>query len=485
MPFVDHTPESLLSRSDSKNPATTCKGITSSGRPCRRSLASSTQSSPSPSPRTKRGVIAVLPNVNDYDDAAAAFFCWQHKEQAAKLVDESKENDRIKIIGLQKRSSTDTLMDRLGVLDIQENSVSSKTNSKPVGRPVRKETLPKQWQTLQGPLIAVPEDRVSGHPPRTTKPQSRPETLGESSSLLSLLCCVQPIERDHDQAPRIRHHEVLSEKSDLAGNVRPSNPISTLPQVRLQPPAFISNGASQPQQHSRVIEHQKRSTSNRPPLPRDPSSQTQDLLALIPKTLSPQTTSLLLSELAKPISPFDQDGGWIYIFWLTPTASEIPQPNLASSLLGPPSPPARQGRRTSEFLQDFTVSNASSSTNKTILLKIGRASNVQRRMNEWTRQCNYNLSLVRYYPHIPSSPAASPSSKDVSSSQPVTPMKVPHAHRVERLIHLELADKRVKRLCEGCGKEHREWFEVEATREGIKSVDAVVKRWVGWAEKKV
>lgn len=34
-----NTPEALLGRSDSKNPATTCRGITGSGRPCRRALA--------------------------------------------------------------------------------------------------------------------------------------------------------------------------------------------------------------------------------------------------------------------------------------------------------------------------------------------------------------------------------------------------------------------------------------------------------------
>jgi len=61
--------------------------------------------------------------------------------------------------------------------------------------------------------------------------------------------------------------------------------------------------------------------------------------------------------------------------------------------------------------------------------------------------------------------------------------KTPHVHRVERLIHIELGEKRVKQAkCGMCGKEHREWFEVEATREGLRSVDEVVKRWVGWAE---
>ena len=132
---------------------------------------------------------------------------------------------------------------------------------------------------------------------------------------------------------------------------------------------------------------------------------------------------------------------------------------------------------------------------KTVLLKIGRASNVQRRMNEWTRQCGYDLSLVRFYPYLPSptSPLPSPSrashsrSTEDSSQAPggaIAPHKVPHAHKVERLIHLELAEQRVKKNCEACGKEHREWFEVAGTREGVKAVDEVVRRWVGWAEGK-
>jgi hypothetical protein len=61
--------------------------------------------------------------------------------------------------------------------------------------------------------------------------------------------------------------------------------------------------------------------------------------------------------------------------------------------------------------------------------------------------------------------------------------KVPHAHRVERLIHLELADQRVIKQCDACGKTHKEWFKVEATRDGVKKVDDVVKRWVDWDEK--
>ncbi|KAL8750630.1 MAG: hypothetical protein Q9184_006355 [Pyrenodesmia sp. 2 TL-2023] len=251
--------------------------------------------------------------------------------------------------------------------------------------------------------------------------------------------------------------------------------------------------------------------ANRPYLPKRHASQTENLLALIPKTLSPQATSQLLAELAKPVSEHDEEG-YIYMFWLTTmtdTSSTAPDP---SALLTPSSMRTPRHRRASAALQDSSAMltpsptpsprhrrpsagpqgsspsaqhAANQSDSPTILLKIGRASNVQRRMNEWTRQCGYNLSLVRFYPYLPSSIHGSPTSPHASSAPqtpPVSPRKVPHAHKVERLIHLELAEKRVKRDCDTCGKEHREWFEVSGDREGVKAVDEVIRRWVGWAE---
>ena len=54
---------------------------------------------------------------------------------------------------------------------------------------------------------------------------------------------------------------------------------------------------------------------------------------------------------------------------------------------------------------------------------------------------------------------------------------------VERLIHIELADLRVRGLgpCAECGKEHREWFEIEACKDALRRVDQCVRRWVVWA----
>jgi hypothetical protein len=63
---------------------------------------------------------------------------------------------------------------------------------------------------------------------------------------------------------------------------------------------------------------------------------------------------------------------------------------------------------------------------------------------------------------------------------------MPHSHKVERLIHIELEGHglRVKHKvsCDACGRNHREWFEVEATSAGIHTVDEVVKRWSDWDE---
>ncbi|KAL2350298.1 meiotically up-regulated gene 113-domain-containing protein [Cryomyces antarcticus] len=437
MPFVPHTPESLLPRSDSKNSAATCKGITSTGRSCRRGLGKGSLSISSSTPANRRssstsatGVLAV---VQDGDAAGAtAFFCWQHKDQAERLVTARGGDDEAhtRLYPLQERSSIDTLVARLGVLGINEATPTktSKTGRRTAERDAQRERRPPIWDTIHGPLIAVPDDmmqKASTQP----KPTTQPVKKHQRRSFWASLCCV---------------------------------------------------GESSDEDYIEVL-HNQPSNAQIP-------SPARSLLSLIPHHLSPQTTSLLLTELAKPLSQHD-DEGFIYIFWLTDT-DVAPSKAAAASLLDAPSSACKQ--LSPAVLNDSSSDQRKSSRQKTMLLKIGRASNVQRRMNEWARQCGYNLTLVRFYPYVPSSPLRSPASAPMASARrpeiPTCPdsdqvRKVPHAHRVERLIHLELANKRVKRSCMTCGKEHREWFEVEASREGVKEIDEVVRRWVGWGER--
>ena len=466
MPFIPHTPESLLARADSKDPATTCKGITSSGRACRRSLAISSHSSPTSKKSPRDGVLAVLPASDNAHDGAAAFFCWQHKEQAAVLASHVHEERAAKVVPLKERTSVDTLVDRLGLLDM-EDEVQPRRGGIQRRRPVRKETLPTKWQDVRGPLLPVGSG-VSPPHRQIQAPHSQGQR-GESNLLLSLFCCVRSVDPEYVPPPRPtqtlhypkNNYTAMTETGQQAARVS----ISALAQTpaRERPVTSVKPLNTASFRPAPLNDHQK------PVLPRNKPSQTENLLSLIPKTLPPQTASLLLSELAKPVSAHDEEG-FIYIFWLTSTSTTLPDPETATSLLNSPTRPSPRARRESELMKPHA---STSGKTPTILLKLGRASNVQRRMNEWTRQCGYNLSLIRYYPYIPSSSGA-----ETASSSPV---KVPHAHKVERLIHLELGDKRVKRGCEACGKEHREWFEIEASRKGLSEVDGVVRRWVEWA----
>ncbi|PVI03417.1 DUF1766-domain-containing protein [Periconia macrospinosa] len=541
MSFTGVAPEALLPRSDSRNPATTCKGITKSGRACRRAIDAKASADD--------GVLAVVSVVSDGDEeetGAAAYFCWQHKDQAERLTSGNAEGQDTHLYPLKERSSIDTLVARLGVLDVEDPAEAQKQAQRQrrrqsrqdgTSRPPRRINRPPTWDHVQGPLMSVPSDLMAQQKHSNHRPAARPQK--KKPSFWRSLCCG---EADDDYVEVVRHKKRI--QNQQPETVMNSNLEDFLrPQTSQPTPQFRPNGAvpvSKPTSTS-PGRHQNSSIPNRKPLGEKTArplnktasrpSETSTLLSYIPKSLPPQLASTLLAEMSKPISQSDEEG-YIYIFWLTPDDLGPAPSSTASTLLSPPSRPD-QNRRTSDILRQYSVRQSpqqprgaadttrqrrlsgnpspSSSSNeksdqpekKTIFLKIGRANNVTRRMNEWKRQCGYSLSLVRYYPYVPSTPSPSPNASPAHSrhqsynnSDGQRPSdtnrrvssgvrKVPHAHRVERLIHLELGEKRVMKQCEACGKEHREWFEVEASREGIKGVDEVVRRWVEWAERRV
>ncbi|KAH7087502.1 meiotically up-regulated gene 113-domain-containing protein [Paraphoma chrysanthemicola] len=511
MAFTGRTPESLIPRSDSRNPATTCKGITKSGRPCRRPIDAKASQD--------EGVLAVVSVISDEDDeeiGAAAYFCWQHKDQAEQLA--AQQSSGTQLYPLKERNSIDTLVERLGVLEVDEPTKEprrkrreSRANDQTSGpRPPRRINRPPTWDNVEGPLMSIPGDVMAAEKRRTRPPKPAPQQ--KKPSFWASLCCGSA---DDDHVEVIRHKKRTSHVPVDA----PYEPETQMQQIPQAPPRLPQgqsrrSSATHPRtsatpQTSAVPTRKPLGEKTARPLNKTTraDSETATLLRYIPKTLSPQLTSTLLAELSKPISPHD-DEGYIYIFWLTPDALGPAPSSTASTLLTPPSRPDHS-RRTSDMLRQYSVKNpqrprrtsgvfndATKDGGKdTIFLKIGRASNVHRRMNEWTRQCGYNLSLVRYYPYVPSNTPSSTPSPQASPGQSRRPSyqgrvsdgsgvrKVPHAHRVERLIHLELGEKRVMKSCEACGKTHKEWFEVEASKDGVRGVDEVVKRWVEWAER--
>ncbi|RMZ70964.1 hypothetical protein GMOD_00008634 [Pyrenophora seminiperda CCB06] len=517
--FTGRTPESLIPRSDSRNPATTCKGITKSGRPCRRPIDAKASNN------DDGGVIAVVSVEDDSDEeeiGAAAYFCWQHKDQAERLAAQASSGPATQLYPLKERNSIDTLVERLGVLDVDEpgeagrqpkekRTKNEKRASGSTSRPPRRINRPPTWGSVQGPLMSVPSDVMAQQ--KHQRPSAKPAPQRKKQSFWASLCCGSADHDDEDDFVEASRH-----KRRPNGHSATKNPSETPMQQIPAPPRVQPNPSSR--------RRSSNPTTSKPPSDTpQPSSKTSrtTLQHYIPSTLPPSLAATLLAELSKPISPHD-DSGYIYIFWLTPDSAGPAPAATASSLLAPPTaaPGGRRGagaqnRRTSDVMRQFSVkaqggggssrsragsaaggnkgvgvekeANKSDKEPPTILLKIGRANNVHRRMNEWSRQCGYSLSLVRYYPYVPSStpsPSPSPSPSRHTSPDPSTTnggvRKVPHAMRVERLIHLELAAQRVIKQCEACGKSHKEWFEVEASREGIKRVDGVVRRWVGWAE---
>lgn len=482
MSFQDRTPESLVQRSDSKNPATTCRGITSGGKPCRRSLASSAKSSPKSSPiaarhTASRGVVAVLED-DDGNLDAAAFYCWQHKDQAQSFAEKHSNSPHAahtKLLPVQERTSIDSLVARLGVASIQDQA-------KPPRNP--REDCRRPTQNTQ--QYSRPSERPSARPQTHARPKSGP-------GFWVSLCCMGSADEDED-AGRLDYQAPQPEMTHVSNFSTPVYPLPT----HSRPTPYRQTG-SRPQQPI-SLPHAASTTGLPPRKPlldvpttalnkrraNSAPTSTTELLPFIPGHLPPLTASLLLTELSKPISPHDE-AGYIYIFWLTETStSSTPSNDTAASLLAAPKTSARGGqRRPSDVMSAYVASKGAT---KTIKLKIGRANNVHRRMNEWNRQCGYNLSLVRFYPYVSSSSSPSPSPSPSPSRAPAANVsdqhvhKVPHAHRVERLVHLELGDKRVKRDCKACGREHKEWFEIEATAEGVAAVDEVVRRWVKWAE---
>lgn len=421
MPLIPFTPESLQPhRSDSKNPATTCKGLCTSGRPCRRSLATPSKSLADP---FHISLASGETGTSVSHDKVSTSFCWQHKDQALGAPVDAPS----KSTSLPQRSSIDTLVDRLGNITLRDASIAGDHES--------------QLETNRS-------NRDSRAKPDTSRRQHTPH--GQSrrkNSFWASLCCV-PEKDEDDYLGIVRHKKRAQQSSSREEKVMTTSVLTKA--MHVSPAVGIEKQHDFP--HTKMLQTDTR----------DVQAATSNL-SWIPESLSSVTRDALAKELFKPISPTDTDG-YIYMFWLTDSNSQAPSPTAITSTLSPPTSPHHPGVTGSPLAGDMTTP---------ILLKIGRTSNVHRRMNEWTRQCDYNLTLVRFYPYV-----------SVSSGVSLAGIRqVPYSRRVERLIHIELADKRVKRgKCTVCQKEHREWFQVEASRKGLKGVDESIRRWVKWAE---
>lgn len=85
-------------------------------------------------------------------------------------------------------------------------------------------------------------------------------------------------------------------------------------------------------------------------------------------------------------------------------------------------------------------------------LKIGFTKDPERRMADWDRKCGYKPEELSHH-------------------------TAENYARVERLVHIQLANLRMKEHngCPGCTKKHQEWFNVRSTR-----ASEVISLWCDW-----
>ena len=88
------------------------------------------------------------------------------------------------------------------------------------------------------------------------------------------------------------------------------------------------------------------------------------------------------------------------------------------------------------------------------MVKIGYTNNLSRRLREWDNSCKHKHL---YHPN--------------DGIQ----VNMEHVYRVEQLVHTELKEFRRRRPCDGCGRMHKEWFEVEEAHAA-----KVVRKWREW-----
>ncbi|KAI5790191.1 meiotically up-regulated gene 113-domain-containing protein [Geopyxis carbonaria] len=525
MPFIPNTPEhhaAVLSppttaptTPGTAPPQHLCKGLTNTGRPCARPAPTPKSASPTSS----GGILTTVAGHTSY-------FCPRHADQAKDVVlrHTASFSRRRALVG---RGSMDTLIEQVEVL-VGDGAGGRSVTTKLVST-TRK--VPVGSDPFRAPRDDDDDDDDEGEkggkgpvrPPTPPRGERGREGPGFWSRLLMGCCCIPSPERGEKRREAELRQAAAGVVGGVVGGVGPAQgrkasggakvrfgdavppppPLPMMYPVRKPPasamakptaaptlaPTIAGLGASPATPASAGSAGGNASDDGSAKLV-DLSTLTREqrkVLALIPQNLPTPAIARLQQELLKPFSDKDEPG-YIYMFWLrdsplspfsTPSGTPLltppasPSPSPSSNTLSPPQP--TRTRATSAALLNATLAPPTpGGTRPKLLLKIGRASNVQRRLHEWTQQCSHNLQLLRYYPHT-------------SASTPgVVARKVPYANRVERLIHLELgarAGANPMVQCKGCGKTHKEWFEVDASREGVLGVDAVVKRWVAYGER--
>ncbi|KAF9578918.1 hypothetical protein BGW38_005055 [Lunasporangiospora selenospora] len=131
------------------------------------------------------------------------------------------------------------------------------------------------------------------------------------------------------------------------------------------------------------------------------------------------------------------------------------------------------------------------------LFKVGRTDNIYRRMSEWSDKCGSPPRLIEVFPE---QGALAPQDENDLTDSPtrqaledeITGLRCRYAHRVERLIHIELKPLHDKDHVCACSTNHREWFKVphqpglkdsQQMKQAWEQVRRVIVHWMAYMER--
>lgn len=376
MGYFAGTPEAhqaRLGRKDSKNFATTCRGInTATGKQCRRGL--------SKSPNAPTSGIVTFVNGEE------TFFCWQHKEQAKDMV--MKHTSSWQVRREQAgRTSLDTLVETVEVM-VGTSSSGGRNGRTPVIAATATATAASGRKDSVGLLAVGPEAaKISpssllsnpSSPPSASGPRPRNSFLSFLAMLFSSCFGSRKKKRNPNLFPDATYSALAIIPEDGGTNHTKHTKPGRKNRLSNQHVQFDTTPMGPPLPHMSATKPMPSAMATTPyhgggfqgkPGTTSITHQRPPLFSAIPKHLSPKTALLLQQELLKPFSSSDQPG-YIYIFWLQdkPTGADPLQDT---------SPSTDKGKRRSsaptnlDEAMDATASN-SKGTSKRILFKIGRA----------------------------------------------------------------------------------------------------------------
>ncbi|KAK3846566.1 MAG: meiotically up-regulated gene 113-domain-containing protein [Linnemannia gamsii] len=161
--------------------------------------------------------------------------------------------------------------------------------------------------------------------------------------------------------------------------------------------------------------------------------------------------------------------------WVNPNLPDYVQNKLRKAMERPVSETDKPG-----YIYVYQLLETRSTDTHT-LFKVGRTDNVHRRMNEWSDKCGSPPILLEVFPEqgalAPKDDNDLAENSKAEDDTVITGLRCRYAHRVERLIHIELKPFHDKHHTCPCKTKHMEWFMIP-NQPGLSEKQQLKQAWV-------